>query len=124
MEKEIVIKRTEQEIKNSVINYLRCLPNVKVWVNNSFGSPTKNGGFHVSPNSLRGVSDILGLIAPAGRLLAIETKTTKALKEFPRKKLKYNSTEYWQDRFLSEVAAKGGITILTDNVDDVMEIIK
>ena len=52
--------KPEQRIKNSIMNFLRGQANVKCWVNNTQGSPGKGGGFHVSPNSLRGVSDIIG----------------------------------------------------------------
>ena len=115
--------KPEQAVKNSIMNYLRGQANVKCWVNNTQGSPVKGGGFHKSPNSIRGVSDILGYQSigetlPDAIFIGIETKSPQGLKKWHKEKDTYNTTAWWQNMFLTELSRDGGIAIITDSLDD------
>jgi len=104
---------TEQEIKNSILDYLSWKRECFVWPNDSVGiyDPIrkiyrkKNSKFHI-----RGVSDILGIFRE--RALAIEVKTQKG-KVSPE-----------QLEFISKFNKSGGIAFVARSVEDVERELK
>lgn len=65
----------EQEIQKEILHWLNTQYDIFAWRCNSTGifdgkGYRKQGGFNI-----RGVSDILAILSPSGKLLAIEVKT-------------------------------------------------
>ena len=79
------------------------------WQINTMGVPLANGGFRPSP--CVGVSDILAVLPPSGRMLAVECKTGTG-RLTPA-----------QQKFLSEVERSGGIACVARDVLDVERVI-
>ena len=101
---------TEKEIENSILDYLQTQDGF-FWKNQSVGiyDPIKKtfrrpGKFHVN-----GVADILGLIPPSGKLVAIEVKRRKG------------KTTKAQDDFLQVVSDNGGESFVARSIEDVEE---
>ena len=102
---------SEKEIENSILAYLKSLPDCFAWKNQSTGvyDPTR-GVFRKSNNKfhINGVSDILGIYK--GKFLAIEVKTPK------------NKTRpAHQKAFISEVNKRGGIAFFATSIEEVKE---
>lgn len=90
----------ESEITKAILAYLRA-SGIVVW---------KNWSGPMTP--IRGISDILGVIPPTGRFLAVEVKT-------PAGKL----TEH-QLRFLAAVREAGGVAAVVRSVYEAVELIE
>jgi len=104
----------ESEIQSDILNYLNLEPDIFAWRNQTTGIYDakagvfrKTGGF-----SIRGASDILGLIKPSGRLIAIEVKSAKG-------KLSDD-----QVAFLSKVNRQGGAAVCVRSLDEAVFFIK
>ena len=105
-------KKPEQIVKDSICEYLE-LKGIFFWTNHSMGTYDKKKGtwrMRRGRFNLNGTSDILGVL-PGGRLLAIECKA---------KGLKRNVSED-QQYFLDRVSCIGGVAILADSVQDVID---
>ena len=100
----------ENEIKRSIIDYL-TISGVMVWRQNTaaFAIPaTETTKRRFLKFGVPGMSDIIGILPPEGRLLAIEVKG-------PGKKPTMS-----QDAFLEQVRQLGGVAFWADSLDDVM----
>lgn len=105
---------SEQEIQNKILDYLNRQPDVFAWRNNSVGVYTngvyrKKGGFNIN-----GVSDILGVYSN-GKFLAIEVKSDTIKKPKPSEE---------QEAFLNKINRMNGYVLCTNNIEDVIELIK
>ena len=100
---------SEAQIQREIIEYLRKSNDVFAWRQNSIGVPT-TGGVRKPPPQ-KGVSDILAVVKPSGRFLAIEVKSpTGVLNE-------------GQAAFLDSVKKAGGETVVARSVEDVMKVL-
>lgn len=98
--------RSESEIQNEIIHYLTTLqPKIVFWRNNVGGLKDING--RIVRFGLKGSADIIGIISPNGKFLAIECKTEKG-KQRPE-----------QIAFEKMINKMGGIYILARSVEDV-----
>lgn len=105
----LVPKVSEADVQRTILDWIARSPHFAFRVN-TMGVPMLEGGqlkrFRPSPN--KGVADIIGLTG-TGRFFAIEVKA-------PGKKA---SPE--QITFLQEVADHGGIALVADNLEFVIE---
>jgi len=111
------------------------LPNVFVWKNHTTGIFDKNKGFFrpLQGYSIKGTSDILGVVAPEGRLIAIEVKSDSGLKTFLRlthdgyrpagKNLKAWEHAQEQLAFLKAIQKCGGLAGVASSVEDAQKIL-
>lgn len=90
----------ESEITKAILAYLRA-SGIVSW---------KNWSGPMTP--IRGISDILGVLPPGGRFLAIEVKTATG-----------KLTEH-QLRFLSAVREAGGVAFVARSLDDVISTLR
>lgn len=99
---------SEKSIENSILNFLGW-KGIFCWKTKTVGTYDVRSGRFLRPSKLyrTGVSDIIGLLPPNGRLFAIEVKTKKG-------RLQENQKE-----FLHEVKARGGIAFVARSVEDV-----
>ncbi len=95
----------ESVIQKQILAEFGALPWLRVWRNNT-GALTDQRGQLIT-YGLKGSADILGLIAPDGRFLAIEVKNERG-KQSPA-----------QIAFGEMVEKMGGIYILARSVEDV-----
>ncbi|MES2342293.1 MAG: VRR-NUC domain-containing protein [Pseudomonadota bacterium] len=95
---------TESALVRQLLQYL-SLRGVLAWRANQIPAPLKGGGFRKFAG-LKGVSDILGVLPPGGRLLAVEAKS-------PTGRLRPA-----QARFLDAVNARGGLGIVCRSLAD------
>jgi len=105
------MKISESMIQRTILDMLYYHPMVgRVWRQNVQGIPIhgKPGKYRPAPSGSRGVSDIIGILKPSGRMLAIEVKSATG-------KL---STR--QKAFLDQINADGGMAICARSVDDVL----
>lgn len=98
---------TESEIQKQILDYLRWCK-VYAWRNNS--RSVKVGGRLIHFGKV-GSADILGILKPTGRLLAIEVKKAGG-KVSPE-----------QQAFLDAITDAGGLSIIAYSVDDVRRIL-
>lgn len=98
----------EREIQKSVLEYLR-LRKIPAWrVNSGMMIADNEDGTrrHVRFNMARGCSDVLGILPPSGRFLAVEVKR-------PGRKPTAD-----QLGFLDMVTAAGGLALCVSDVRD------
>lgn len=102
----------ESEIQNTILEWL-LMHRIWAWRNNS-GMMFKqyNGKSYAVRLGLKGSSDILGVIPPDGRFLAIEVKDHKG-KVSPE-----------QMEFLETISGKGGIAFVARTLEDVIDKFK
>jgi len=100
----------ESRIQRSILDYLK-LKNIVAWKNSNVGIYKKSTGQYI-PSGTPGVSDILGVLHPSGRFLAIEVKAPK----------KYASPT--QKVFLEQIRNAGGLAGVCRSIDDVIELLK
>lgn len=102
---------TESTILAQCLQWLSLQPGVMAWRSNNAGTRRrdKNGREFWSFTGMKGVSDILGVVAPNGRLLAVETKR-------PGGRLSPQ-----QAFFLDSVRKLGGIAIVVHSLDELIE---
>lgn len=109
---KIYAQGNEGDLKRQVEAVLKHYPRLMFWPNNT-GSVMRYG-VRVKYGHL-GSGDFLGLIAPSGRMVAIETKTKKGVQSPD------------QIKFQREFEAHGGWYILCREMDDLkplLEVIK
>lgn len=103
-------KQSETDlVRTGLLRYLK-LRGIPCWRQNQGGVkfPGKNKDYFVKFTSVKGISDILGLLPPHGRFLAIEAKVGK------------NKPTEDQLAFLDMVRRNGGVAIVAYSVDDVI----
>lgn len=101
-------KILEKDIQSAVLQYLK-IKGYFVWKQNNTGIRKPNGSY--IPSQMLGVADIIG-VGPKGRFVAVEVKR-------PGGKLSLH-----QERFLMEVREKGGLAVVVQSVDHIIEILK
>ena len=102
----------ETALRNQILDYL-SYKGIMAWLNNTSGNfNLRTQSYYKNPRLKLGVADILAVLPPNGRLLAIEAKVGK------------NKQTETQKQFQQEIEANGGIYLLVYDVDEVMEFIK
>ena len=98
----------EVAIQRSILEYL-AYRGFFVWrTNNLPVFDTRYNRYRAFPKyAMRGLSDLCGVL-PDGKFLAIEVKTKKG------------QASKWQDEFLQQVAAHGGVAFVARSIDDVV----
>lgn len=104
----------EKYIENQILLYLHAIK-IMAWKNQSVGvyDPIKKiyrksfNKFHI-----KGVSDILAILPPSGRFVAIEVKTS----------IGRASPE--QKEFIKQIMDKGGLAFVARSVEDVRKVFK
>ncbi|MBF0406450.1 MAG: VRR-NUC domain-containing protein [Candidatus Riflebacteria bacterium] len=99
---------SEHELQQRILLELGNKPGIRIWRNNSGALYDQRG--HLIKFGLQGSADILGIIKPHGRFLAIEVKA-------PRGKLTKQ-----QERFKRMIEGHGGLYILARSMEDVKNI--
>lgn len=108
------MKQTETQLIDVTLEYLQC-QGIKAWRQNTGGMEkryTNKNGIEKKrfvKFGFKGVSDILGLIKPTGRLLAIECKVGD------------NKQTLHQQMFQKMIEQNGGLFILAYSLDDVIK---
>lgn len=95
----------ERDIQKTILDYLK-LKKIFAWKSNTVGIKKENGKY--IPAGMRGVSDIIGIL-PGGRFLAIEVKRDRKQLLSP-----------YQEIFMENIRAQGGIAFVAYGLDDVM----
>ena len=95
----------ETDIQRDILAWLAA-QGILAWRMGMGGLKTGTGTFRKNP--AKGLPDILGILKPSGRLLAIEVKTAKGKPSLD------------QLRWLDDFAKAGALAILARSVDDVM----
>ena len=101
---------SEAQIQRQIMDYLNANPKVFAWRQNTGGVPLHDGSGGFRPAPFKGVSDIIGVMKPAGQVLAIEVKSQSG---------KLNAE---QSHFLDSVRRAGGVAIVATSVDDVERV--
>jgi len=98
----------EKEIEKMILQWLDLHHNVFCWKQNTTGMyDEKRGVFRSLQGFCRvGISDILGIVRPSGKLFAIEVKTPAGAKTHVAKFGLQCTPE--QDYFITRVRAYGG----------------
>lgn len=99
----------ESQIQHAILQYLAA-KKVLAWKNTSVGIFNQKTG-HYIPVGRRGVSDICAL-TQKGKFIAIEVKNPKG-----------GIVSEYQQSFLDDVTAHGGVAIVARSIDDVMKIL-
>lgn len=92
----------EADLQKAILEFLGGLPDVFAWRNN------RGRKGHVRFGGPPGAADIMGIIAPTGRFLAIEVKGPRG------------SVTSEQANFLNEIADKGGFAMVARTFDEVV----
>jgi hypothetical protein len=103
--------RKEREIQAAILDFLRTVPGIVAWRQNTGGAMLKGAGGVLRPVrfGFPGLSDIIGWREPGARFLAIEVK----------KPGEYPSPE--QRAFLQMVHRANGVAIVAHSVQDVID---
>lgn len=116
----------EGRVKNMILSYLKLrYRRVTAWVNDSVGIwDQKAQAYRAnrSPYRIKGVADILGVVAPNGRLLAIEVKVPETRSPDGKRILRRKgmpSPE--QVAFIEMVNRMGGIAFVARSIKDIDE---
>ena len=99
---------SEHELQQRILLELGNRSDLRVWRQNTGALINQHG--HLVKFGLQGSADILGIIKPHGRFLAIEVKA-------PRGKLTAQ-----QERFKQMIEGHGGLYILARTLEDVKNI--
>jgi hypothetical protein len=94
----------EGRLLRKILKALRQEPDVLVWRNTT--GVTEHDGRRVTYGLALGSSDLIGLLGPQGRFVALEVKTPEG-----------RVSEH-QARFLARVREHGGIAAVVRSVDD------
>jgi hypothetical protein len=95
----------EQAIQRQILEWLNW-KHIKAWKNNTAGIYVQKRNTYI-PSHAPGVADILGVLKPSGRLLAIEVKSPTG-KVSPRQQL-----------FLDSIYENGGLAFVARSIEDV-----
>lgn len=106
-----LLKETEKDIENSILEALQTIKGCKVWKNQSVGiyDPTKKSFRRRSKYQIKGVSDILGIYK--GKMLCLEVKTKKG-RLSPEQK-----------QFLEEMQALGAATACVRSIPEALAVL-
>ncbi len=104
----------ESPVVKAVLVYLYHRPDVIAWRNNTGAYKTEEGQY--IRYGYKGSADILGVIAPHGRFLAVECKGVDE-----KGRLQKQTDD--QKHFQQEVEAKGGLYILAGCIEDVEDML-
>ena len=97
----------EHVIQNKILLAIGSLPWLRVWRNNTGALLDRNG--KLVKFGLQGSADIIGMMKPSGRFLAIEVKTPNGIQTASQK------------RFQRMVEEMGGLYILARSPEDVFK---
>lgn len=100
----------ESQIQAAIRLQLGRLPDLTLW-RNQVGR-TQHGTQHVTYGLCRGSSDLIGILAPTGRIIALEIKTPKG------------RTSPEQDLFLELIRNKGGFAAVVRSPEEALEAIE
>lgn len=104
---------SESAIQKSILQYLATLPWVFAWRANAGNIPIQGkGGVRMFKGNITGCADIIGMMQPRGRFLAIEVKKPGG-----------KQTAYQKD-FEQRVILMGGLYLLATSVDDIINVMK
>lgn len=95
----------EKEIQSSILEYLKA-KHIFCWKQATTGIFKPDGTGYI-PVGLKGVSDILGLLA-GGRFLAIEVKRPSGI------------VSPAQEEFINNINENGGLAFIATSIDDVI----
>jgi len=98
----------ETKLKKQIKRLLAKTPGVTIWSNPN-GRAKYQWGAWVSYGLTTGAADLIGLYAPHGRFIAIETKVGR------------NKQSPEQIEFQVEIEAHGGVYILAYDLENVLE---
>lgn len=98
----------ERQIQTDIMDYLKSKGFIMLKFNN--GTHSAHGSKIATKKSSRGVADLLG-VSPDGRFTAVETKRPGGKPTIA------------QIAFVEEVKKRGGIGLITDNLEDVKKIL-
>ena len=96
----------EIDVQCGIVEYLQRIRHVYCWRQNT-GGFMRDGHFYRF--GIKGMADILGVLYPTGRILAIEVKRPG---EKPTAE---------QQRFLDDVNGSGGLAFVATSVQDVID---
>ena len=100
--------RRESQVLAGVLAYLETRGDFMFWRQNTSAGYAPSGQFMRS--NMRGVADIVGVLAPTGRFIAIEAK----------REVGGRSSED-QVRFQKNVEAHGGLYVLANGIQSVVD---
>lgn len=101
---------SEQDLVRACLQYLE-LKGIPAWRQNQGGMLASYGGKKrfIRFAGIQGISDIIGLLPPAGRLIAVECKVGR------------NKPSEHQEAFLSQIKAAGGLAVVCYELDDLIK---
>lgn len=111
-------KRTvEADVLRECLQYLETADAVRAWRNNTTGIFDPRRQVFRTFSGMKGVSDILGIVPPIGRLFAVECKKPET--DTPGGRLSEDQVE-----FLELVADCGGVAICVDGVSRLIDAVE
>lgn len=108
------VKIKESDLQRQIIDFINIQPRLFCWRAPSRGVFDVQRGVFRTSDTIRGISDILGLVKSSGRLFAIELKAPGR----PRR----GSPE--QELFLAKIKSMGGLSGVARSIEEVVEILK
>jgi len=103
---------SESDLVKMIVDYLLLQGHFAIRVNSGMQFfEGKNGKKHAFRGAPAGTADIIGLLNPSGRFLAIEAKVGR------------NQPTQLQQAFLEEVNRKGGLGFTAWSLDDVIRVL-
>lgn len=106
-------RKPEQDLSNAIRLAVGSLPDVRLWRNNS-GRLIDSRGIPVSFGLAIGSADLIGIVAPHGRMLSIEVKRPGAV----------NRATAEQRNWADIIAQFGGVAGIVDCVDGAMALVE
>lgn len=103
-------RKPEQDLSNAIRLAVGSLPYVRIWRNN-VGTMRDSRGIPVTFGLAIGSADLIGIVAPHGRLLSIEVKRPGG-RVTPE-----------QEHWIEIVRAFGGVAGIARSVDDAMALV-
>lgn len=110
---DILPPAREQVLVNSCLDYINRIGHF-AWRQNQGAVQAEYKGRKrfVRFSGVDGISDIIGVLRPSGRMLAVEVK------------VKPNKPSEKQKQFLALVEARGGLAILVYSIEELIEAIE
>ena len=103
-------KIKESEVQKAILDWLRW-HKIFCWKTNNTGIFKQKTGSYIKVG-MKGIADLIGIIPPSGRLLAIEVKRPG------------NTASSEQKSFLASIRASGGIGFIAFGIEDVERELK
>jgi hypothetical protein len=109
--------KSEQQIQKQILHLLNLQSDFFAWKTQTTGifDPKTKSFRALSGFSIRGVSDILCVHSPSGRIIAIEVKSEK---------VKEKGLSVYQVAFLKRIKKSGGLAYCVWSVEQAEQIIK